>query len=211
MNVNELIERILDVSHDEVAPDTNLKAQSLRWLNSAYHEMLEEISPFLENALQTQETLILSSGSAIFPQTPHKVVRVVTVDTSRTLQAKNKADVLAEDSTLARQGSPNSFWVEGNVLYTHPVSSEQVKVLYLPQKADLAEDGAESTVLVPRAFHSALVWGALVWSATFERGFTSQGDLALFQSKWEEAKRSAKLALSAQPSTPLRTKPFELV
>ena len=52
MNVNELRNRILEISHNEVAPDTNLKTKALSWLNSAYHEIVSDCLSYLERSLE---------------------------------------------------------------------------------------------------------------------------------------------------------------
>ena len=71
----------------------------------------------------------------------------------------------------------------------------------------MAEDGAEASILLPPAFHDALVWGGLVWSALYERGLGSSAELQLFMRQWAEAKARLKLHLLSLAGLPLRVAP----
>lgn len=55
MNVESLCERIIDMSHEEDAPDTNLKDKCLQWLNHAYFELMDELSVFTADLSQKLE------------------------------------------------------------------------------------------------------------------------------------------------------------
>ena len=213
MDVNALRDRIIEISHDEAAPDTDLRSKALRWLNSAYHEIMEEVMPWLGNQIRVEEQLTTNStGQAMLSSVPYRMVRVVDVTNSTTLQQLNREDVLDKDPAETKTGNAQAFWQEGLLLQTYPkAASAALTVLYLPETLDLEADGTEASILLPRQFHHALVWGGLVWSATYERGFATQAELALFQKKWEEAKRNLKLALANQPSGQRRTQPYNLL
>lgn len=177
MHVSEIIERILEISHDEVAPDTKLKQKALRWLNSAYHEMMEVLIPFMPQ-LEKKIKLTLVDGYAVLPDDLSRVINVV--DTN---------DVKVLYKTIYKDDILN--------LYINNNSVENVYVNYTTTVNDLEDSVQESSILLPKQFHSLLVWGALVWASIYERGFNNQSELNLFQKKWDEAKREAKLSLAS--------------
>lgn len=212
MNVSELRERILDISHDESAPDNDLNDKALDWLNSAYHELIDELMPFLGRYLRQEESVITdSNGQATLSADVYRIMRTVDETNGRTLKEMTREDVLDVDPTGQHTGAPIGFYIEGAKLTLYPRTSVDLTVLYLPEVADLTEDDGEDEILLPRQFHHVLVWGALVWSSIYERGFGTQSDLTLFQRKWEEAKRNAKLSLASQPSGTLRVQSFDVV
>ncbi len=212
MNVNELVNRILDMSHDEATPDTDLQAKALQWLNSAYHEIIDELLPFLPRYLQQSEILTTDSdGIATLTNNVFRMLRVVNRTSNRTLLEVDKSDILDIDPTGLQTGNPFRFWLENNILHVHPKAVVNIQAVYFPVVSDLVDAGAEATILLPVNFHHALVWGGLVWSSTYERAFSTQGDLVLFQRKWDEAKQKIKLSLTAKPSGTLRVSPFDVV
>jgi hypothetical protein len=207
MNVNELRDRILELSHDEAAPDTGLQEKALRWLNNAYRELLDELQPFLQDDLmQEQGATTNASGQATLTQPIQRMLRVVDTDNGRVLRQVDPALVFDEDPELSQSGTPLTYWVNDTIIQVHPKASVGLNMVYLPELVDLLADDGEEKVLLPKAFHHALIWGGLVWSAVYERGFSSQADLALFQEKWDEAKRRVKLSLSARPDRVTRVK-----
>lgn len=179
MHVNELLERILEISHDEVAPDTNLKQKSLRWLNSAYHEIMEVVIPFLPT-LEHSLTLNVVNG---YVELPADLNRIISVSSERAFVSKN------DFKQVFKGGKLN--------LYFNKNEYKKITLSYTKKVSDLAFDGVESSILIPQQYHSYLVWGALVWASVYERGFNNQAELRLFQQKWEEAKREIKLSLAA--------------
>lgn len=212
MQVNELRSRIIDISHNESAPDTDLQTKALQWLNAAYHEIMNELSPFMPRYLEESVTLSTDADGAVaLPTNVERIMRVIAPHTNSVLQETIQSTVWDIDPVLEQSGTPQRFYVQNSQLFIHPKAQTDIKVLYIKKINDLELNGTEESVLLPAHFHYALVWGALVWGTTYERGFSSQADLSLFQVKWEEAKRKIKLALISRPSAPLRTAPYKLV
>lgn len=212
MQVNELRSRIIDISHNESAPDTDLQTKALQWLNAAYHEIMSELSPFMPRYLEESTTLTTDiTGAVALPTNVERIMRVIAVNTNSVLQETIQPIVWDIDPTLEQMGTPQRFYIQNNTLVIHPKAETGINVLYIKKIDDLELNGAEDSILLPPHFHYALVWGALVWGTTYERGFSSQADLSLFQVKWEEAKRKIKLTLISRPSAPLRTTPYNLV
>lgn len=205
MNVNELRDRILEISHNEVAPDTNLQIKALAWLNSAYQELISDSLPYLTQFLETSSSAVLDEGTGTLPDNLTRVLKVIDKNTNYVLKQISQAQAI-ENIT----GSPKYHWVEGINICTYPKSTGTLKIVYLKQVNDLEDGGLESEIFIPKQFHHGLVWGGLVWSSIFERGFSSQGDLKLFQLKWEDVKRELKLSLASQPTKNLRVKPYDL-
>ena len=211
MNVNEIRDRILEVSHDEVAPDTNLQNKAISWLNSAYHEMMDECMPFMERYLQKSELVEVESGLGSLNQEVYRAVQVVDIQNKRALKEVSYQEILAKDPALEVKGAPACYYLQGNQISVYPAQNTSLKVVYMPVVSDLSEGQVESDILLPRVFHGGLVWGGLVWGSVFERGFSSASDMKLFQAKWDAAKTKVKLSLSSNSQKELRVKPFDTV
>lgn len=210
MNVNELRDRVLEISHNEVAPDTNLKVKALSWLNSAYQELVSDSLPYLEQLLEVSSSITLISGVGVLPSNLSRILKVMDRDANHVLQQISQADAVEKDVTGDVTGSPQYYWIEAGSIFTYPKYSGDLKVVYLKQVSDLEDGDLESDIVIPKQFHHGLVWGGLVWSSIFERGFSSQGDLKLFQLKWEEVKRELKLSLASQPAKTMRVKAYDV-
>ena len=205
MNVYELQERILELSHDEVTHETGLRARSLRWLNSAYHELMEVMMPLLSDSLSLDVTVPVVAGEAALSGKSQKILRVERADTGAVVPYKSAKDVSINETVLTYRTSVNGIVLSGQNV------PEAVRIVYVPQVSDLLEDDTEESILIPAQYHTALVWGALVWASVFERGFTSQRELSLYQGKWEEAKRNAKLSLASRTGDSLKVAAFDII
>ena len=208
MNVSEIRDRVLEISHDEATPDTNLKTKAMQWVNSAYHELVDECMPYLGRYIETTETINIVNGEGQASGDVYRVIKAVDESNGNVLSETSYSKILAIDPLMETKGKPTDFWLDGNYIKLHPIADISLKLLYTPTVTDLVEIGDESSILLPRQFHYALIWGGLVWSAIYERGFATKSDIAMFQKKWEEAKRSVKLSLINTPENELRVKPF---
>lgn len=184
MNVNEILERVVHISHSEDGADSGLRDKALGWLNSAYNELLDEIQPFILDEMAVVVSLAYDSdGIAMLPVDCRRVVAVY--EGERSLERLRRAEF-----EMGEEG----YMVTGGRIHVTPCersSTQTVKVMYVPVTSELVADG--EIEMLDAAQHSALIWGALVWGSTYERAFSSQGDLRLFQGKWEDAKRQVKL------------------
>ena len=205
MNVNDIRNRILELSHDEVDPNNALESKALGWLNSAYHEVMDEALPWLGDSLRQEVTLTADSSGLVTPAfSAFRLLSVVDVTNAKLLREVTREELQATSPALDATGAPIMFYKSCDTLQLYPQSSVDVKISYIPNIDDLNADDAEDTILLPRQFHHALVWGGLVWASTYERGFATQGELQLFQRKWDEAKRNLKLSLASTPTGPRR-------
>lgn len=211
MNVNEIRDRIVELSHQS-AGDGEVQAKALGWLNAAYHELMDEVVAYLPPALQVMEEVATATGGeAVLAQVPYRVMKVVDKGQGRVLDAAVPAEIMAVDPAGTATGSPGLFTVTAAGVKVYPASADvNLRVLYVPLIVDLSEGGAEASLLLPRAHHNALIWGGLVWSSLFERGFSSGGELATYQRQWLEAKQRVKLGLLHNMAGTLRVQPFDI-
>ncbi len=208
MNVNEIRDRIVELSHQS-AGDGEVQAKALGWLNAAYHELMDEVVAYLPPALQVRESVAANShGDVALAAAPYRVMKVADGQ-GRML----KGVTLAELMDLEAMGSTTACYVvTASGVRIHTAKDGDVfSVLYVPLVMDLVEGGAEASLFLPRVHHSALVWGGLVWSALFERGFNSSVELNAYQRQWVEAKHRVKLGLLLNLAGGLRVKPFDVV
>lgn len=208
MNVNEIRDRIVELSHQS-AGDGEVQAKALGWLNAAYHELMDEVVAYLPPALQVRETVTANtSGEVALASPPYRVMKVADGQ-GRMLKGVTQAEVM----DLEAAGSTAlCFTVTVGGVRIYPAKSGAMyNVLYVPLVQDLVEGGAEASVFLPRVHHNALVWGGLVWSSLFERGFNSSAELNAYQRQWVEAKHRVKLGLLHNLAGGLRVKPFDIV
>ncbi|MFT7434145.1 MAG: hypothetical protein ACI9TY_001793 [Alphaproteobacteria bacterium] len=161
MNVNEIRDRILEISHDEVAPDTNLKLKSLSWLNSAYQEIVGVCMPYLERYIESTNTVEVASGTGILPCDVYRVLAVVDTTTGRELRLKSHADIVKKDANLTASGAAHAYWIDGRDIKLYPQGGASVKVVYLRQVTDLLDGGAETEILIPNSFITVLFGAGL--------------------------------------------------
>lgn len=208
MNVNEIRDRIVELSHQS-AGDGEVQAKALGWLNAAYHELMDEIVAYLPPALQVRESVVTNvAGEAVLAAAPYRVMKVADGQ-GRVLKGVTPADVMELEAAGSTQGS---YVLTASGVKLYPAKEGvTLSVLYVPLVTDLVEGGAEASLFLPRAHHSALVWGGLVWSALFERGFGTQAELQVYQRQWLEAKQRVKLGLLHNLTGGLRVQPFDIV
>lgn len=212
MNVNEIRDRIVELSHQS-AGDGEVQAKALGWLNAAYHELMDEVVAYLPPALQVREEMVTSAdGAVVLAKVPYRVLKVVDVVQGHALNGITPLEVMELDPSGSASGAPVRFVVTASGVKIHPASEGRgLSILYVPLVQDLNEGGAEASILLPRVHHNALVWGGLVWSSLFERGFGSSGELQVYQRQWLEAKQRVKLGLLHNVGASLRVVPFDIV
>jgi len=209
MNVNDIRDRIVELSHQS-AGDGEVQAKALGWLNAAYHELMDEVVAYLPPSLQRQENGVTAAdGGMVLDEAPYRVLRVVDTGQGRVLDVVTPAMLMDIDPAGGATGAPRRCVVTGEGVRVHPAGAGvALAVLYVPVVADLTEGGVEDSIVLPPAYHYALVWGGLVWSALFERGFETQGELAIYQRQWADAKQRVKLGLMHGSVAGLKVQPF---
>lgn len=212
MRVNEIRDRIVELSNQGGGADSDLNQRAMGWLNSAYHELMDELLPFAPVALQRREEVESDGvGQATLSLPVHRLLRVADKRAARMLEVSNPLAMLDADPAGTLSGDPRRVYASDTLLVVQPVGAIPLTVLYVPAPVDLQEGGAEASILLPRTQHSGLVWGGLVWSALFERSFVSQSELAMYQRQWQAAKEAIRLALLGSQGGTLRVQPFDYV
>ena len=202
MRVNDLRDRIVELSHQSGA-DGDLRQKALGWLNAAYLELMNELLALAPQTLQRIESVTTDSqGQAALSLPPSALVRVLWGEVP--LPILTPLAVLEADPLQTANGEPEVACATATGVQIQPRKAGALKVVYTPQPQALAEDGSETSILLPAHYHDALIWGGLVWSALFERGLSSGTELALFTRQWAEAKSRLKLALLGQAGAALR-------
>ncbi len=208
MNVNEIRDRIVELSH-QTAGDGEVQAKALGWLNAAYHELMDEIVAYLPPWLQVRVDAVTdATGKVELGQGAYRVLKVIDNAQTRALEAATPLELMELDA--ADTNAPLRYALTATGIQVHPVKAEvPVTVLYVPLIQDVVEGGVEASLLVPREHHYALVWGGLVWSSLFERGFGGTGEMQLYQRQWLEAKSRVKAGL-VHHLAGLRVRPFDI-
>lgn len=207
MNVNEIRDRIVELSH-QTAGDGEVQAKALGWLNAAYHELMDESVAYLPPWLQVRTDVVTdASGQVVLGEGAYRVLKVLDKSRNKVLAAATPLQLMEAGNEGA---GPSRYEVTAAGIRVHPVTAEvPLSVLYVPLIQDLKEGGAEASLFLPREHHYALVWGGLVWSSLFERGFGSNAEVQSFQRQWLEAKSRVKAGL-VHHFQGLRVQPFDV-
>lgn len=208
MNVNEIRDRIVELSHQS-AGDGEVQAKALGWLNAAYHELMDEIVAYLPPWLQVRAEVTTDvTGAAVLGAGAYRVLKVVDKAQGRTLDVATPLELMEREiagaETVMRYGV-----TAAGIRVVSAKTDVPLSVLYVPLIEDLMEGGAEASLFLPREHHYALVWGGLVWSSLFERGFGGSGEMQLYQRQWLEAKSRVKAGL-VHHLAGLRVRPFDV-
>lgn len=211
MTVAQLINRIVGLSHNENAPDTKLQEKALGWLNSAYFELLTELQPFQLDARVNTLTLTTSTigFGEILPR-PQRILNVVDKTNNSVLTYLRTHEFLEQFPIPVDHGQPQYFRLNTHFIEVYPMDAIEVQVTYIPEPKTLHIDDIDTAIQLPSVYHQALIWGALTWGSIYERDFSAAADISLFQTKWEDAKRAAKLALIAKGGRAIRTAPANI-
>ena len=162
MDVAAIRARMVELSHSGAsvvqAVDADLNARALGWLNSAYHELMDEVLPYMPQALQRQvEVLTDADGVAVLPVPAYRVLRAVVRGSGRHLTLSTPLDFLDADPTGMATGEPARILVQGDRVQVWPKAMVTLAVLYIPQVEDLQAEGSEASILLPPVHHHALV------------------------------------------------------
>lgn len=206
MDVAAVRGRIVELSHHGLGNDGEIETKALAWLNSAYHDVMGEVIGHRPARLQVREDVTSNSGGvASVSQEIGTLLKVVDRAANVVLAPVTPEELLDAEVAGSVTGPPKRCYFSGDEVVVHPARVTNLSVLYIPRVVDLAADGNEASILIPPEHHHVLVWGGLVWSALFERGFLSGSELALYQRQWEAGKAAIRLAMAGQV---MRTKPF---
>ncbi|TKW61617.1 MAG: hypothetical protein DI628_03045 [Blastochloris viridis] len=208
MNVNEIRDRIVELSH-QTAGDGEVQAKALGWLNAAYHELMDEIVAYLPPWLQVRAEVVTDvNGTVSLGAGAYRVLKVVDKAQNRTLEVATPLEIMERE--VAGGLSESRYAVTAAGIQIFPAKADvPLSVLYVPLIQDLSEGGVEASLFLPREHHYALVWGGLVWSSLFERGFGSSTEVQLYQRQWLEAKSRVKAGL-VHHLAGLRVRPFDM-
>tara|TARA_Y100001960_G_scaffold131904_1_gene140104 strand:+ start:695 stop:1282 length:588 start_codon:yes stop_codon:yes gene_type:complete len=191
MKIKDLVDQIISYSHNEDTPDTDLSAKTLTWLNSAYHELLQENLAFLKYKMLKQESIEMTDGFFELPADFYLFEKI---------KLKNGNVISKEDKS--------KYSIEGNLLFINNFKDEVLELVYIPQFQHLKLDDSLSIMHISSNYVQSLVWGALVWSSIYERGLHTNSELSLFEAKWSQAKQNYKVTLATYSDQVLRTTPY---
>lgn len=194
MKIKDLVDQVISYSHDEDTPDTDLAAKALTWLNSAYHELLQENLLFLKHKMLKQYDANLENGFFVIPDDFYIFEKI---------RLKNGTIISKEDKT--------EYSIEGNLLFLKNYKSESLQFVYIPEFKMLNLEDSLSSMHISSNYIQSLIWGALVWSSIYERGLNTQSELGLFEAKWNQAKQNYKVTLSTYSDQILRTTPYKFI
>lgn len=191
MTIKNLVDQIISYSHDEDTPDTDLTAKALTWLNSAYHELLQENLAFLKSKMLKKVTLKLVDETFELPDDFYLFEKIKL-----------------ENGTVISKEEKGAYSLEANNCYLTKEVNQTVTLSYIPAFKQLKLEDSLNTMHISSNYVQSLIWGALVWSSIYERGLHTQSELGLFEAKWNQAKQNYKVTLATYSDQTLRTKPY---
>ena len=193
MKIKDLVDQIISYSHNEDTPDTDLSVKALTWLNSAYHELLQENLAFLKHKMIKQYHVVMTDGFFELPADFYLFEKI---------RFKNGNLISKEDKNL--------YSIEGNLIFIKDVNDIELDLVYIPQFEQLKLDDSLSVMHISANYMQSLIWGSLVWSSIYERGLNTNSELSLFEAKWNQAKQNYKVTLATYSDQILRTTPYSM-
>lgn len=193
MKIKDLVDQIISYSHNEDTPDTDLSAKALTWLNSAYHELLQENLAFLKYKMLTSKTIEIKNGSSKLPDDFYLFEKI----------SLSNGEVISKEDK-------DRYSIEGDFVFIKNVKDEYLNITYIPQFKQLNLDDSLSIMHISSNYVQSLIWGALVWSSIYERGLHTNSELSLFEAKWSQAKQNYKVTLATYSDQVLRTTPYSM-
>lgn len=168
-----IVQRIIDLGLNESAPDTNLQAKALGWLNSAYQEAYGEAAKYALPILKQTVNVTITNGAGTLAAPYRRIYNIVDTVTKRVLKPSDIGYVRSIDPMLERTGDPARYYFDGSEtsIKTHPKNSTTVQLDVMPKAAELVIGDTEDAIKIPSEFHEMLVWASLVEGMTYERGF----------------------------------------
>lgn len=194
MKIKDLVDQIISYSHNEDTPDTDLSVKALTWLNSAYHELLQENLAFLKHKMLTQTNANLVNGCFQLPEDFY-LFEKIKLSNGQIISKENK----------------DLYAIEGDTVFLNNVTDQSVSFVYIPEFKQLGFDDSLSIMHISSNYVQSLIWGALVWSSIYERGIHTQSELSLFEAKWNQAKQNYKVTLATYSDQVLRTTPYRFI
>ncbi|HAG52917.1 MAG TPA: hypothetical protein DCL21_03930 [Alphaproteobacteria bacterium] len=194
MKIKDLVDQIISYSHNEDTPDTDLSAKALTWLNSAYHELLQENLAFLKHKMLTQVEVSLSDDFFELPKDFYLFEKIK----------------LANGQVISKEDK-DCYSIEGDLVFLKNQKNQNLMFVYIPEFKQLTLDDSLSIMHISSNYVQSLIWGALVWSSIYERGVHTQNELSLFEAKWNQAKQNYKVTLATYSDQVLRTVPYQFI
>jgi len=194
MDVNSIISQIAYLSLDEDSPSSAMQTRILAYVNNAYREAFRQTAAANKQNLMTTETVTITSGAGTMTASPFKIEQVVDTGQDFVLSPSTILEVEQRDRELDDSGNPTVYYMTGEQdINTHPIDSTSLRVRYIPDYVELAVDGAESTIKLPRSYHDLLVDGALFYMYQDERDVRAIQEInaakTLFDIKLNDVKR----------------------
>jgi hypothetical protein len=191
MDVDSIINRVGELASGDDAPAGDYKTTILSHVNAAKDELftrVAEVSRDFRNATNTYTTD--ANGQITLSAAPFKVLSVFDTTNDNKLERSSFSDLEEKDVDLDDTGTPYYFvWDGSTTISAHPIKqSVNLRVRTIEDAADLAAGGAESTIPFPRAFHWALVYGALVHLHLYERDALVASEMANAKRLYEQWK-----------------------
>jgi len=192
--VKDLVEQIISYSHDENTPDNKLTEKALVWLNSAYHEVLQENLVYLKHKMIKYTSVSVENASFELPEDFYILEKLIL-----------------DNKTVISKEEKDKYDKELNKIVLTDENVKNVDLVYIPEFRVLQLEDSLNVLHMDYANAKNLIWGALVWSSIYERGINTSSEINLFDSKWKQMKQNFKLSLDTYNSEFLRTTPYRFL
>lgn len=194
MKIQDLVNEIISYSHNEDTPDTNLNAKALTWLNSAYHELLQENLAYLKYKMLKKVSINLKDNEFELPEDFYLLEKIKLAN-----------------GTIISKENKSFYSIESNICMLEEQHNQTINLTYIPEFSQLKLDDELRIMHISTNYVQSLIWGALVWSSIYERGLNTQTELAIFENKWNQAKQNYKITLATYSDHILRTQPYNFM
>lgn len=182
MNVDKLVTMVSRLGTSDSNPSATRKLELLDYVNIAYGRLFQEMKQSGRHLLSGLQNVTITDGVGAMSGNHAFILSVRDVNNaSRHLEPTDVESVELEDPEDDNTGTPDRYYLTGlNTLNTWPRNDTIAKVRSVPMPTDLSIGADETTILIPPPYHSAIVWGAIIWAVFDERdkGFNVEASFA---------------------------------
>jgi len=171
MNVDKLVTMVARLGTAESTPSSTRKAELLDYVNIAYGRLFQEAKQAGRHLLSATQEVTVTDGVGTLNGNHAFILSVRDLgNASRHLTASDVEEIELLDPEEDNTGSPDRYYLTGlNTLNLWPRNDTTAKVRSVPMPTDLSLGADESTILIPPPYHSAIIWGAILWAVFDER------------------------------------------
>jgi hypothetical protein len=185
-SVSQIVQTVAQISLNVDNPDLALQNRIVNYVNIAYLDVYTRVANYMQNKIQTTQTVAITSGSGTLSPEPLNIVNVVDTNDERILLARDIREIEEECPALDDTGSPWWYYIEADTtIKTYPTNNTSLRVRYNTKPSVLTIDSLETDIKIPVEWHHVITEGTLHFIHLDERDKTLGFELNVANIRYE--------------------------